>query len=71
MSKEESVKLLKEMLRDVGVGSSWKWDDALRNVKSDDRYRFVKMSMQERKQVFNDFMIEIRDEERQYALLRK
>tara|TARA_B110000285_G_C15098136_1_gene603340 strand:+ start:399 stop:611 length:213 start_codon:yes stop_codon:yes gene_type:complete len=64
LSKEQSIKLLKDMLRDVGVGSTWKWDDALRNIKSDDRYRFLKMPNQEKKQTFNDFMVEVRDEER-------
>jgi hypothetical protein len=49
LSKEQSIKLLKDMLRDVGVGSTWKWDDALRNIKSDDRYRFLKMPNQEKK----------------------
>lgn len=64
LSKDQAVKLLKDMLRDVGVGSTWKWDDALRNIKTDERYRFVKMPMQERKSIFNNFMIEIREEER-------
>ena len=52
------------MLRDVGVGSTWKWDDALRNIKSDERYRFLKMPMQEKKSIFNEFLHEIREEER-------
>ena len=60
LSKDEQVSLLKEMFREVGVVSTWKWDDAYRNVKNDERFKFVKMSMQEKKQVFADFMIQIR-----------
>jgi hypothetical protein len=44
------------MLRDVGVGSTWKWDDALRNIKSDERYRYLNMPMQEKKSIFNEFL---------------
>jgi len=40
---------LKDMFRDIGVGVTWKWDDALRNIKMDERYKFIKMPMQERK----------------------
>jgi hypothetical protein len=45
LSKDETTKLLKSLLSDVGVGSTWKWDDAFRNIKSDERYQFVKMAM--------------------------
>ena len=53
------------MMRDVGVCSTWKWDDAYRNIKNDERYQFLNMPNQEKKVVFADFLHEVRDEERQ------
>ena len=52
LSKEQSEQLLKQMFRDVGVETTWKFDDALRNIKTDERYQFIKMSMQQKKQIF-------------------
>ena len=67
ISKDEAATLLKSMLRDVGVCSTWKWDDAFRNIKSDERYRFLKMAMQEKKIIFADYLQEAREEERAQA----
>ena len=52
LSKEQAEQLLKQMFRDVGVEITWKFDDALRNIKTDERYQFIKMSMQQKKQIF-------------------
>lgn len=71
LSKDEATKLLKSMLRDVGVCSTWKWDDAFRNIKNDERYQFLKMPMQEKKSIFADYLHEARDEERQQLQLKK
>jgi len=49
LSKSEAMDLLKTMFKEVGVVSTWKWDDALRNVKSDSRYKFLNFSMQDKK----------------------
>jgi hypothetical protein len=38
LSKEQAEQLLKQMFRDVGVEITWKFDDALRNIKTDERY---------------------------------
>lgn len=38
ISKDEASKLMKEILKDLGVVSSWKWVDAYRNMRTDDRY---------------------------------
>jgi hypothetical protein len=38
LSKEQAEQLLKQMFRDVGVKITWKFDDALRNIKTDERY---------------------------------
>ena len=45
MSEAESNELLKSLFKEVGVVSTWKWDDALRNVKADYRYKSLKMTM--------------------------
>ena len=38
LSKEQAEQLLKQLFRDVGVEITWKFDDALRNIKTDERY---------------------------------
>ena len=42
LSKEESVKLFKELLREQGVTTSWRWDDAYRVVQTDPRSKCLK-----------------------------
>lgn len=56
---------------DIGVKSTWKWDDAQRCIKSDPKYRYIRMSMQERKATFAEFLQEDREEERQLSLLKR
>jgi hypothetical protein len=55
---------MKDILKEVGVVSTWKWDDSHRNIKSDDRYKYIKMTMQEKKSVFTDYLHEARQQER-------
>jgi hypothetical protein len=38
ITKPEMDELMKQILKDLGVGSSWKWGDADRNMRTDDRY---------------------------------
>lgn len=38
LNKEQAEQLLKQLFRDVGVENTWKFDDALRNIKTDERY---------------------------------
>lgn len=63
LSKEQAEQLLKQLFRDVGVEITWKFDDALRNIKTDERYQFIKMSMQQKKQIFSDYLEELREED--------
>lgn len=63
LSKEQAEQLLKQLFRDVGVETTWKFDDALRNIKTDERYQFIKMSMQQKKQIFSDYLEELREED--------
>ena len=58
MDENEAKDLLKTLFKEIGVVSTWKWDDALRNVSTDQRYKCLKMSMAEKKHVFSEFMIE-------------
>ena len=55
---------MKDLRKEVGVVSTWKWDDAHRNIRSDERYKFIKMSMQEKKSVFTEYLYESRQLER-------
>lgn len=71
LTKQEAAELMKEMLKEVGVTSTWKWDDAHRNIKSNDKYKFIKMSMQEKKSAFTDYLHEARQQERTQMLLIK
>ena len=71
MSKEEAVDLMKSLLKEVGVGASWKWDDALRNIKTNYRYKFLKMSMQEQKNAFQEYLRETRQKEREQEAIKK
>lgn len=64
MSETEAKELLKTLFKEVGVVSSWKWDDALRNVKEEGRYKMLKMSMHDKKTVFNEYMHEQRQREK-------
>lgn len=38
ISHPERVKIFKELLKDVGVTRTWKWDDAARVIKEESRY---------------------------------
>ena len=44
--------LMKDILKDLGVVSSWKWVDAHRNMRADHRYQYLKMSSGDKKIVF-------------------
>lgn len=55
MTPEEQAELLKSMFREVGVSLTWRFDDALRNAKQDSRFKYLKMTMQTKKQVFAQY----------------
>jgi hypothetical protein len=56
MSKQDMENLMKTILKDLGVVSSWKWVDADRNMRSDDRYHYLKMTSAEKKSVFTQYL---------------
>ena len=71
MSKQDMENLMKTILKDLGVVSSWKWVDADRNMRSDDRYHYLKMTSAEKKSVFTQYLQEVKQEERAQSLLNK
>jgi len=71
ITKDEQATLLKSLLREVGVTSTWKWDDAYRNIREDHRYKFLKMPMADKKHLFSDYMSEQRQRERDQQALKK
>ena len=71
LSKEESMTLLKQLFKDEGVSSTWRWDDSFRVIKSHQNYTYVKLSMHEKKQAFQEFLKEIKEEEREMEKIKK
>jgi len=63
--------VLKDMFRDVGATGTWKWQDVLRNIKMDERYKYINMPMQERKQIFADYLNDVKQEDRANQQLKK
>jgi len=57
------VRNFKDLLRETGVTSTWKWDDANRIVQGDNRSKMIQ-SMSDRRSIFNEFVTEIRREEK-------
>lgn len=55
--------VFKDLLKDIGVTTSWKWEDANRIIQNDPRVKSLK-SISERKQAFNDFVNEMKTRER-------
>ena len=62
--------VFKEALKDQGVSSSWKWEDANRVIIHDPRVKALK-SISERKQAFNDYITDIKNKERNDARNRR
>ena len=58
--------MFKELLKDSGVSTSWKWEDANRVILNDPRVKVLK-SMTERKQAFNDYINDMKTKERNDA----
>ena len=48
LSKEDSIMVFKDLLKDMGVTISWKWEDANRVIQNDPRVKALK-SISERK----------------------
>lgn len=71
MDAEEQADLLKKMFNEVGVSLTWKFDDALRNVKHDHRFKFLRMSMATKKQIFQEYREDVRAEERKQANFKR
>jgi pre-mRNA-processing factor 40 len=55
--------VFKDLLRDMGVSTSWKWEDANRVIQNDPRIKALK-TISERKQAFNDYINDMKTRER-------
>lgn len=66
LTREDAAEVFKEALRDAGVSSSWKWEDANRVIMHDPRIKAIK-AISERKQAFNDYIADIKAKERSDA----
>ena len=70
LSKEDALLVFKEAMRDSGVSTTWKWEDANRVTMHDPRVKALK-TISERKQAFNDFINELKTKERNDAKVRR
>ena len=70
LSKEDSYLVFKDLLKDQGVTTSWKWEDANRIIQSDPRVKAIK-TISERKQAFNEYINEIKNRERNESRTRR
>jgi pre-mRNA-processing factor 40 len=66
LSKEDAVMVFKEALKDSGVSTSWKWEDANRVIMHDPRVKAIK-TISERKAAFNEYINEMKSKERNDA----
>ena len=62
--------MFKEALKEAGVSSTWRWDDASRVIMHDPRIKALK-AISERKQVFADYINELKTKERNDARSRR
>ena len=70
LTSEESLLVFKDLLKETGVTTSWKWEDVNRIIQSDPRVKALK-SISERKQAFNDYVSEMKTRERTDAKQRR
>jgi pre-mRNA-processing factor 40 len=65
-SKEEATEVFKQMLREKGIDSNWKWDDVNRVIQDDKRVKVFK-TIADRKSAFSDYIYEVRNSEKREA----
>lgn len=72
MTEEEKVKIFKEFLRDMGVSSTWRWEDVTRSLgTSNDKRKKALGSIQRKKQVFQEYLQECKRKDREMKNERK
>ena len=62
--------VFKDLLKETGVTTSWKWEDVNRIIQSDPRVKALN-SISERKQAVNDYVSEMKTRERTDAKQRR
>ncbi|XP_058769597.1 pre-mRNA-processing protein 40A-like isoform X2 [Vicia villosa] len=68
-NKMEAKDAFKALLESVNVGSDWNWDRAMRLIINDKRYGALK-SLGERKQAFNEYLIQRKKQEGEEKRMR-
>ncbi|KAL1197667.1 Pre-mRNA-processing protein 40B [Cardamine amara subsp. amara] len=58
-NKSEAGDVFKSLLKSANVGSDWTWEQAMREIINDRRYGALK-TLGERKQAFNEFLLQIK-----------
>lgn len=58
--------VFKDLLKEMGVSTSWKWEDANRVTSNDPRAKALK-SISDRKVAFNDYINDMKTRERNEA----
>ncbi|XP_006406474.2 pre-mRNA-processing protein 40B isoform X2 [Eutrema salsugineum] len=58
-NKSEAVDVFKYLLKSVNVGSDWTWEQAMREIINDRRYGVLR-TLGERKQAFNEFLVQMK-----------
>ena len=64
MAKDEAMKVFQQLLSDLGVTSSWKWEDVNRVVMEEERSKVFKTTA-ERKHAFQDYVKQLRNAEKE------
>lgn len=67
---EEIKRIYIQLFQEVGVSSTWKWDDFHRMMRDDDRYNIIK-AVGQKKQIFNEYLQKLKKKDREEARLKK
>lgn len=68
--RDEVRQTYTQMFEEVGVTSTWKWEDFSRIVRDDDRYNLIK-TISQKKLIFNEHIQTLRRREREEARVKK
>lgn len=66
LTKEEAVKIFKKLLSELGVTSTWHWEDCRRVIQNQERAKALR-TLHDQKRAFTEFTTEYRHREREEA----
>lgn len=70
LSRDESYKIFKKLLSDIGVTASWRWKDTMRIIQNEERSKALKTIHDQRK-AFNEYIADYRQREREETRQKK